>query len=159
MPKKKAKIKRNIRLSTRLHRIASFTSKSLNKAYIDYKQSKKIQEKKELKLKELQINKDYEKIKEKEKEQRLKDNDQIRKEDELKLKFEEQKLKQEQQERKQEEQRIKDKEQKLKDEARALKALQGLMDLSFQTLLCADGFQLLSGGKEALTLFLARNQS
>ncbi len=48
--------------------------------------------------------------------------------------------------------------QKLKDPARAIKALAGLMDLSFQSLLCADGFQLLNGGKEALSLFLARNQ-
>ena len=120
MTKKKTKIKRNIKLSTRLHRIANFTSKSFNKAYIDYKHTRKIKEKKELKLKEIQINKDYEKIKEKEKEQRLKENDQIRKEDELKLKFQEQKLKQEQQERKQEEQRIKDREQKLKDEEQRL---------------------------------------
>ena len=37
MTKKKTKIKRNIKLSSRLHRIANFTSKSLNKAYIDYK--------------------------------------------------------------------------------------------------------------------------
>ena len=82
MTKKKTKIKRNIKLSTKLQRLASFTSKSLNKAYIDYKHSKKTKEKKELKLKEIQINKDNEKIKEKEKEQRLKDNDQIRKEEE-----------------------------------------------------------------------------
>ena len=46
MTKKKTKIKRNIKLSTRLHRIANFTSKSFNKAYIDYKHSKKIKEKK-----------------------------------------------------------------------------------------------------------------
>ena len=63
MTKKKTKIKRNIKLSTKLQRLASFTSKSLNKAYIDYKHSKKIKEKKELKLKELQINKVHEKIK------------------------------------------------------------------------------------------------
>ena len=42
MTKKKTKIKRNIKLSTKLQRLASFTSKSLNKAYIDYKHSKKI---------------------------------------------------------------------------------------------------------------------
>ena len=44
MTKKKTKIKRNIKLSTKLHRLANFTSKSLNKAYIDYKHSKKIKD-------------------------------------------------------------------------------------------------------------------
>ena len=47
--------------------------------------------------------------------------------------------------------------QKLKDQARALDALRGLVNLSFRSLLCADGFQLLHGGREALNLFLARN--
>ena len=56
--KKKTNVKRSTKLSNSFHKLASFTSKSFNKAYTDYKHSKKIKEKKELKLREIQINKD-----------------------------------------------------------------------------------------------------
>ncbi len=44
--------------------------------------------------------------------------------------------------------------QKLKDTNRALKALEGLATLDFQSLLCTVGFQLHYGAREALCLFL-----
>jgi glyoxylase-like metal-dependent hydrolase (beta-lactamase superfamily II) len=48
--------------------------------------------------------------------------------------------------------------QKLQDTARALKALERLASLDFRSLLCGDGFQLLKGGREALSVFIASNQ-
>jgi hypothetical protein len=36
--------------------------------------------------------------------------------------------------------------------------LERLASLDFRSLLCGDGFQLLRGGREALSVFIASNQ-
>ena len=122
MKKKKNHQKKIKKQGISLHRLVKITSRSLGKAYQGFKNKQKInklkkiklkkreeargitKEKKELKLREDQINKEQEELKIKEKELKLKN-------DELRLRVEEQILKDEEQKRKdEEEQRLKDEE-------------------------------------------------
>ena len=69
----------------------------LDRVYQDFKNRRKLQERKEVKLKSEQIKKDLEKIKQKDKEQKLKEKEQSKTEELIKLKDKEQKIKDEEQ--------------------------------------------------------------